>query len=62
METKKTLTIPEAAAVLGISDGLAYRAARTGQLPALRVGRRYVVPTAALEELLRRGWKPDVRA
>ena len=47
-----TLTVAEAAKVLGIGRGTAYEAVRTGQLPALRVGRRLLVPVAALKQKL----------
>ena len=44
--------VTEAAELLGISRRLAYELARAGGLPALRVGRRLVVPRAALLTLL----------
>jgi excisionase family DNA binding protein len=47
-----TLSITEAAAVLGIGRTLAYELARTGELPTLRLGRRLVVPRHALERML----------
>jgi len=48
-----TFTIPEAAALLGISVRLAYELARAGDLPARRLGRRrWVVPRAALDTYL----------
>ena len=47
-----TLTVEEAAGLLGISRGLAYEAARTGQLPTIRIGHRILVPRARLLELL----------
>ncbi len=47
-----TVTVPEAGSLLGISRGSAYEAARTGQIPALRIGARLVVPTAQLLRLL----------
>lgn len=50
--SRATMTVTEAAAVLGISRSTAYELARAGTLPALRLGRRLVVPTHALEELL----------
>ena len=37
-------TVRQAAARLGISSGLAYELVRTGQIPAKRLGRRWVVP------------------
>lgn len=47
-----TVTVAEAAEMLGISRSSAYKCVRTGELRALRLGRRLVVPRAALEELL----------
>lgn len=47
-----TMTIEEARAYLHISRASAYEAARTGQLPTIKIGRRIVVPTAALRRLL----------
>ena len=49
---RQTLSVEEAARVLGISRNSAYAAAKSGELPALRIGRRYVVPRAALERML----------
>jgi excisionase family DNA binding protein len=49
------LTVEEAASALGVSRGSAYAAVRDGSIPAVRIGRRWVVPVAALEELLASG-------
>ena len=49
---KRTLTVPEAAKALGISRTTAYEAARTGQLPIIRIGKRILVPAVALDRLL----------
>jgi len=38
------LSVREAAALLGISKDLAYELVRTGEIPALKLGRRVVVP------------------
>ena len=46
------LTIDEAAGILRIGRTAAYAAARTGELPAVRIGRRLLVPRLALEQLL----------
>lgn len=51
-ETRLTLTVEEAAVVLGISRGLAYDLVRRGEIPHLRLGRRLVVPVRAIEALL----------
>ncbi len=50
--TKRTITIPEAAKTLGIGRSAAYEAARTGQIPTIRIGKRILVPIAALDRLL----------
>lgn len=46
------LTVDEAAYLLNISRGLAYELVARGQLPAIRLGRRIVIPRVAMEELL----------
>jgi excisionase family DNA binding protein len=51
-DSRKTMTVEEAAAMLGISRASAYECARRGELPVLRFGRHIVVPTAALRRLL----------
>ena len=50
--TRKTFTVPEAAAVLGISRAKAYRCVRSGELHALQFGRRIVIPARVLDEML----------
>ncbi|HEU0130264.1 MAG TPA: helix-turn-helix domain-containing protein [Mycobacteriales bacterium] len=47
------LTVDEAARLLRISRGLAFEAARRGDIPTIRIGRRILVPTAALVVLTR---------
>jgi excisionase family DNA binding protein len=47
-----TMRVEEAAGLLGISRGLAYELVNRGELPALRLGRRLVVPVSALEDLV----------
>jgi len=58
---KLTLSIPEAAAVLGISKNLAYELARQRKLPGcLKIGqRRLVVSRFQLEAYLRGEAKND---
>jgi excisionase family DNA binding protein len=46
------LTVDEAAYLLNISRSLAYELIARGELPALRLGRRIVIPRVMLEELL----------
>ena len=47
-----TVSVEEAARMLGISRGAAYTHARDGSLPTLRLGKRLLVPRAALDKLL----------
>ena len=47
-----TLTIEQAAAVIGIGRASAYAAAGTGDLPVIRVGRRLLVPVGQLRRML----------
>ena len=47
-----TLTVDEAAYLLNISRGLTYELVARGELPAIRLGRRIVIPRVAMEELL----------
>ena len=49
---RRTYSVPEAAAILGISRAQAYNCVRSGELPALRFGRRLVIPAVALDRLL----------
>ena len=50
---RRTLTIPEAAKTLGIGRNQAYEAAKRGEIPTIKVGKRILVPVAALERKLR---------
>lgn len=49
---RATLTVEEAAELLGVGRSCAYDAARRGDLPTVRLGRRLVVPVPALMRLL----------
>jgi excisionase family DNA binding protein len=49
---RATLTITETAKRLGIGRSAAYEAARTGQIPTIKIGKRILVPLTALERLL----------
>jgi len=45
-------SVGEARKLLGLSRGLMYEAIRTGQIPSISIGRRILIPRAALEKLL----------
>jgi excisionase family DNA binding protein len=49
---RRVVTINEAAAILRISRGSAYEAAKRKEIPTIRIGRRLLVPTNALEKVL----------
>lgn len=51
-QEKLTLSVPEAAKCIGIGRNLCYARVKTGEIPAIRIGRRLVIPRAALEKLL----------
>ena len=52
LHTKPTVTADEAAALLGVSTETVYRAARTGELGSVRVGRLVRIRSTALLALL----------
>jgi excisionase family DNA binding protein len=47
-----TITVPEAGDLLGVGRTAAYDAVARGELPALRIGRRILVPVAPLLAML----------
>jgi len=54
----KTLSIPKAARILDISNASAYRAAKKGELPVIRIGKRYLVLCDLFEQMLTGQWAP----
>ena len=50
--TTPTISVEEAGRLLGIGRALAYEATASGDIPSIQIGRRRVVPTAALLRLL----------
>ena len=58
---KLTLSVVEVARLLGISRGSAYAAILTGELPHLRVGKRILVPKAALARMLEQAGQKGAR-
>ena len=47
-----TMTVAQAATMLGISRSSAYECVRLGAIPSIRLGRRIVIPRRAVDELL----------
>jgi excisionase family DNA binding protein len=50
--SERVLTVPEAARLLRIAPRTYYSAVARGEVPGIRIGRRLVVPGAALTPLL----------
>jgi len=55
---RMTVTVEEAATILGVGRNKAYEAARNGEIPTIRIGKRVLVPRAALKRLLAVGPQP----
>ena len=51
-DERLTYSIPEAARLLGLSKSTAYRAVESGDLPAIRLRGRLLVPRALLMQML----------
>ena len=52
-EARETLTIDEASQRLGVSVKVTRKAAKAGEIPAIRIGRRLLVLRGPFEDLLR---------
>ncbi len=52
LKTRATVTVPEAGKLLGIGKSVAYTSVKRGDIPALRIGNRLLVPASALLEML----------
>lgn len=52
LQGRVMVSVEEAAKVLGLGRSAAYEAARRGELPTRRIGRRLLVPVPALLEWL----------
>jgi excisionase family DNA binding protein len=52
---KLTLTVSETASLLGISRAHAYELVARHELPAIRLGRRVLIPRQAIQDLIQGG-------
>lgn len=50
--TRRTYSVEEAGKILGIGRNAAYEAVKNGNISSVRIGRRVVVPMAAIERML----------
>jgi excisionase family DNA binding protein len=53
-QEKLAITVDEAAKLLGVGRNVTYEAVRTGQIPSIRIGRRIIIPRAALLNMLKK--------
>jgi excisionase family DNA binding protein len=51
-DDRDAFSVEEVGEILGISRGSSCAAVKVGDLPVIRIGRRCIVPRAALERLL----------
>ncbi len=51
-DERKTVSVTQAARQIGIGRNLAYEGIRRGEIPAIKIGKRLLVPVAALERML----------
>ena len=54
-----TYSIAEAADKLGIGKNQGYEAARRGEIPTIKIGKRVLVPRAAFDRMLGQGTTRD---
>ena len=53
--TKQTLTVSEAAEILGVSKPMVYSLIRDGSIPAINVGKKILIPKLVLSVWLKNG-------
>ena len=49
---------PDTGKRLNLSKTTTWKYVHSGAIPSIRIGKRYVVPKAALEKMLAGGWTP----
>jgi excisionase family DNA binding protein len=49
---RMTYTVEEVAELLGLGRNTAYVAVRNGNIPAIKIGGRYVIPKSVIDKLL----------
>lgn len=55
LEKRLCITVPEAAAMLGLSRNFAYELVKQKKLPVVKFGKRLLIPRIALEKMLENG-------
>ena len=52
LDKRRCITVPEAAAMLGLSRNFTYELVKQKQLPVIKFGKRLLIPRVALEKML----------
>lgn len=55
IDKRLCITVPEAAAMLGLSRNFTYELVKQGKLPVIKFGKRLLIPRVALEKMLEKG-------
>ena len=50
--SRPTMSVSEVAELLGVCRSTMYQAVRRGEIPVIKIGKRYLVPTAHVAHLL----------
>lgn len=50
--TKQTYTVDEAADILGLGKTLTYNLVRVGKIPAIKCGKRWIIPISRFDKWL----------
>ena len=58
---RRTLTIKETAASLGISDWMVYEMVKRGEIKTIRIGKRILIPISALDQFVAENRSPNNR-
>ena len=49
---KETVSVAEAAVLLGLSQASTYAAVQNGEIPSIRIGSRWLIPRRGIDEML----------
>jgi len=55
IDKRLCITVPEAAAMLGLSRNFTYELVKQRKLPVVQFGKRLLIPRVALEKMLEKG-------
>ena len=59
VEATDALDLRTAGRQIGLGERATYRAAERGQIPAVRIGKRWIVPLHAWRRFLAGDWEPS---